>query len=217
MNNLQVIESFLEDKINTTMILPKVSSEIIIFYQILLKEICKNKNFLCRKIDNYENIGELITPTLFEERNSYIVDINSVKNSLENLTEIDDKSQKFFVFVNYASYKKNLTRSIQLNAYDYKKDMSAILEKEQVFCSLEDKIKIDFLSFSYDNPHLFFSELQKSQVQTQIFSRDKSHYDDTILSVRKDIFRYKNDFSIRILSKLYSLFKKEIRIKKFNF
>ena len=29
--------------------------------------------------------------------------------------------------------------------------------------------------------------------------------------------KYKNEFSIKILPKLYNLFKKEVKIKKFNF
>ena len=56
---------------------------------------------------------------ILESYNSF--DLSSL-NSLINLSF--DKSQKFFIFVNYSSYKKNSLQSIQLNAYDYKKDIN---------------------------------------------------------------------------------------------
>ena len=199
------------------MVLPKVSSEVFIFYQLLIKEILKSKNYLCKKIENYKNINELIAPSLFGEKSAYIIDIGMIKSIIEDLSGVQDKSQKFFIFLNYSSYKKNSHRSIQLNAYDYKKDLSCFVQQDQSFPSLTDKIKTDFLNFSYDNPHLFFSELQKSKVHTLSFEGVKDYDNDTILSIRKEIFKYKNEFSIKILPKLYGLIKREIKIKKFNF
>ena len=199
------------------MTLPKVSDEVVIFYQILFQEITKNKKLQCKKIDNYKNINELIAPSLFEEKNIYIIDGGSTKDLLETLVQIEDKSQKFFIFLNYATYKKNIGRSLQLNAYDYKKDILSFTTLNKDFQSLENKLKIEFLHFSYNYPHLFFSELKKSEIQLLIPSKTIDDEDETILSIRKTIFNYKNDFSIKILSKLYGLFKKEIKVKKFNF
>ena len=217
LNNIEKIESFLEDEIQTTMTLPKVSNEIVIFYQILIQEITKNKKLLCKKIDNYKNINELIAPSLFEEKNIYIIDSGNTKDLLEALMQLEDKSRKFFIFLNYATYKKNIGRSLQLNAYDYRKDILSFTTLNKDFQSLENKMKIEFLNFSYNNPHLFFSELKKSEIQLLIPSKTMDDEDETILSIRKTIFNYKNDFSIKILPKLYGLFKKEIKVKKFNF
>jgi hypothetical protein len=217
LNNLDKINLFLNDKKNTTMVLPKVSSEVVIFYQLLIYRILKSKNFLCKKIESYKNISELIAPSLFEEKNAYIFDIGTTKNIIEDLSSIGDKSQKFFIFVNYSSYKKNILRSVQLNAYDYKRDISSFIQQDQNFQSLTNQVKTDFLNFSYDNPHLFFSEHQKLEVHSPVFDKVKDYENDTILSIRKGIFKYKNDFSIKVLSKIYSLFKKEVKIKKFNF
>ena len=217
MSNLDKINLFLDNKSHTTLVLPKVSSEIVIFYQLLIQRILKSKNYLCKKIENYKNINELIAPTLFEEKSAYIIDIVMTKSVLEDLSGVQDKSQKFFIFVNYSSYKKNILQSVQLNAYDYKKDISSFVQQDQSFQSLTNKTKTDFLNFSYDNPHLFFSELQKSKVHTLSFDHSKDHDNDTILSIRKEIFKYKNEFSIKMLLKLYGLFKREVKIKKFNF
>ena len=217
MNNLDKINLFLDDRNNTTIVLPKVSAEVVIFYQLLIQQILKSKNYLCKKIENYKNINELIAPSLFEEKSAYIIDIGLTKSILEDLSGVQDKSQKFFIFVNYSSYKKNSLQSIQLNAYDYKKDISCFVQQDQNFQSLTNKTKTDFLNFSYDNPHLFFSELQKSKVNTLSFDQLKDYDNDTILSIRKEIFKYKNEFSIKMLPKLYGLFKREIKIKKFNF
>ena len=199
------------------MVLPKVSAEVVIFYQLLILEVLKSKNFLCKKIENYKNINELIAPSLFEEKSAYIIDIGMTKSIIEDLSGVQDKSQKFFIFVNYSSYKKNSLHSVQLNAYDYKKDMTSFIQQDQNFQSLTNKSKNDFLNISYDNPHLFFSELQKSKVNTLSFDQLKDYDNDTILSIRKEIFKYKNEFSIKMLPKLYGLFKREVKIKKFNF
>ena len=217
MNNLDKINLFLDDRNNTTIVLPKVSSEVVIFYQLLVQQILKSKNYLCKKIENYKNISELIAPSLFEEKSAYIIDIGLTKSILEDLSGVQDKSQKFFIFVNYSSYKKNSLQSIQLNAYDYKKDISCFVQQDRNFQSLTNKTKTDFLNFSYDNPHLFFSELQKSNVHTLSFEQVIDFDNDTILSIRKEIFKYKNEFSIKMLPKLYGLFKREVKIKKFNF
>ena len=107
---------------------------------------------------------------------------------MEDLSNIEDKSQKFFIFVNYSSYKKNSLQSLQLNAYDYKKDISSLVLKDENFQSLTNEIKTDFLNFSYDNPHLFFSELQKLKIHTRPFEKIKDYENDTILSIRKEIF-----------------------------
>ena len=217
LNNLDKINLFLSDRKNTTMLLPKVIPEVTIFYELLIQEILKSKNYLCKKIDNYKNINELIAPSLFEEKNAYIFDVGTTKSVIEDLSNVGDKSQKFFIFVNYSSYKKNTLQSVQLNAYDYKKDIFSFVLKDQNFQSLTNEIKTDFLNFSYHNPHLFFSELQKLKVHTGQFERNKVYENDTILSIRKDIFKYKNEFSIKVLSRLYGLLKREVKIKKFSF
>ncbi len=217
LNNLNKINLFLDDKKNSTMLLPKVIPEVTIFYELLIQEILKAKAFLCKKIENVKNVDELIAPSLFEEKNAYIFDVGTTKGVMEDLSNVVDKSQKFFIFVNYSSYKKNSIKSLQLNAYDYKKDISSFVLKDQNFQSITNEIKTDFLNFSYNNPHLFFSELQKLKVHTGPFERVKDYENDTILSIRKEIFKYKNEFSIKVLSRLYGLLKREVKIKKFNF
>jgi hypothetical protein len=217
LNNIDKIELFLEDNVNTTMILPKVNGEVTIFYELLIEKISRNKNFLIKKIENYKNLNELIEPSLFNERKTYLLDIGGTKNIIEDLSKMRDRSQKFFIFLNYALYKKNNHQSVQLNAYDYKKDLSYYLMQDNNFQSLDNKLKAEFINLSCDSPHLFFSELEKFKIQTFILSNVKKNEGNTMLLIRKEIFKYKNEFSIKMLPKLYSLLKKEVDIKKFNF
>ena len=199
------------------MVLPKVNAEVVIFYQLLIQEILRSKNFLCKKIESYKDINELTLPSLFAEKKVYLIDTEKTKNALKDLLEVNDKSQKFFIFVNYSSYKKNSLQSVQLNTYDFKKDISTFLHQYPSFQSIDDKTRSNFLNISYESPHLFFSELQKLEIHTFLFDTIKNYENDTILSIRKKIFKYKNEFSIKILPKLYILLKREVNLKKFNF
>ena len=98
MNNLVKIDSFLDDKENTIAILPKVSVEVVIFYHLLIEKLSKKKIFLFRKVDDIKNIDELIAPSLFDEKKSYIIDVGPTKNIIDDLSRVSDKSQKFFYF-----------------------------------------------------------------------------------------------------------------------
>ena len=219
MNNIEKIELFLNDKKNSLIILPKVSAEIVVFYQLLIQKIVKRNNMRLKKISDYKDITEITSPSLFGDKQVYIVDNADTKNISKDLSIIEDKTQKFFVFMNYASYKKNLMRSIQINTYDFKKDMLFFLEDSPVLPLWNDNYKSEFLNFSHNAPHLFFSELDRLKIKILDLSEyaSKNHETDTILSIRKDIFKYKNEFSIKFLPKIYDLLKREIKVKKLNF
>ena len=219
MNNIEKISSFLFDKSNTVIILPKINDEVVIFYQMLIQKIAEKNSLICKKVNEFKKLQEMTSPSLFEEKNIYIIDTSDVKNTSRDLSLIDDKTQKFFIFMNYASYKKNLMGSLQINTYNFKNDMSFFLINNLVSSSWDDKEKIDFLNFTYNSPHLFFSELEKLDIHILNLHEYESKREniESISSTRKEIFKYKNDFSLKILSKLYSLIKKEVSIKKFTF
>ncbi len=219
MNNIEKIKIFLDDKTNSTLIFPKISDEIVVFYQLLIQKITKKNNVLCRKIYDYKNLIEMTSPNLFDEKKVYIIDTSDAKNASEDLSKIQDKSQKFFIFMNYASYKKNLAGSLQINTYEFKKDMNFFLADDTEQPSWDDKNKIEFLNFVHNSPHLFFTELDKLKVKIlDISGLDGVKQDtQTIISIRKQIFKYKNEFSIRTLPNIYNLIKNEVKIKKFNF
>ena len=136
MNNLDKINLFLDDRNNTSIVLPKVSAEVVIFYQLLILEILKSKNFLCKKIENYKNINELIAPSLFEEKSAYIIDIGLTKSILEDLSGVQDKSQKFFIFVKCFFRNPQMTRDI-IHRYtadtELHKNISCTLKKIYLF------------------------------------------------------------------------------------
>ena len=219
MNNIEKIISFLADKTNSTIILPKVSEEIVVFYQLLIEKTLIKNNVNCKKISEYKNLVEFTSPSLFGEKNAYIIDTSDAKNAFKDLSIIKDKTQKFFLFVSYAVYKKNIMGSLQINTYDFKKDMNFFLNNDPTPPSWDEKHKIEFLNFSYSNPHFFFTELEKLKIIVLDLSKheDEKQYIENIISIRKQIFKYKNEFSIKVLSKLYGLIKNEVKIKKFNF
>lgn len=219
MNNIEKIELFLNDEKNSLIILPKVSAELVVFYQLLIQKIVKRNNMSLKKISDYKDITEITSPSLFGDKQAYIMDTADTKNISKDLSIIEDKTQKFFVFMNYASYKKNTMKSIQINTYDFKKDMLFFLKDSPVLPLWNDNYKNEFLNFSHNTPHLFFSELDRLKIKILDLSEyeSKNHDTNTILSIRKDIFKYKNEFSIKFLPKIYDLLKQEIKVKKLNF
>ena len=217
MNNIDIINKFLKENDNHTLALPKVNEEVTIFYQMLMQRLCKKHNILFQKMESYKNLVNMETHSLFEDKNAYIIDINSSKSAEEEISHMKNKDQKFFLFMNYASYKKNVSKSIQINAYDFKKDISLLLKEDNCVTSWNSEYKIEFLNYCKNNPHLYFSEYEKSKINIPHYTKNKEDDSNTILSIRKNIFKYKNDFSIKVLAKLYALIKQEVKIKKFNF
>ena len=217
MNNIEKINKFLKDDDGPLISLPKVNEEVVIFYQMLIQRLCKKNNILFQKIESYKNLVNIETHSLFEDKNAYLIDINNSKSAEEEISHIKNKDQRFFLFMNYASYKKNISKSIQINAYDFKKDISLLLNEDNEVTSWDNQYRIEFLNYCKNNPHLYFSEYEKSKIKIPLYSANKEDDSNTILSIRKNIFKYKNDFSIKILAKLYALIKQEVKIKKFNF
>ena len=217
MNNIERINKFLKEDDGQMIALPKVNEEVIIFYQMLIQGLCKKNNILFQKIESYKNLVNIGTHSLFEDKNAYLIDINSSQSAEEEISYMKNKDQKFFLFMNYASYKKNISKSIQINAYDFKKDISLLLNEDNEVTSWDNQYKIEFLNYCKNNPHLYFSEYEKSKIKIPLYSINKEDDSNTILSIRKNIFKYKNDFSIKILAKLYALIKQEVKMKKFNF
>jgi len=217
LNNIEKIKEFLEEPKASIMILSKVNEEVVIFYQMLIQRLCKKNNYFYQKIESFKNLVNLETQSLFEDKNAYLIDVSSSKSAEVEISHIKNKDQKFFLFMNYASYKKNISKSIQINAYDFKKDISLLLKEDNCVTSWNSEYKIEFLNYCKNNPHLYFSEYEKSKIKIPHYAKFKEDDSNTILSIRKNIFKYKNDFSIKILSKLYVLIKQEVKIKKFNF
>ena len=217
MNNIEKINKFLKEDDGPMISLPKVNEEVVIFYQMLIQRLCKKNNILFQKIESYKNLVNIETHSLFEDKNAYLIDINNSKSAEEEISHIKNKDQRFFLFMNYASYKKNISKSIQINAYDFKKDISLLLNEDNEVTSWDNQYRIEFLNYCKNNPHLYFSEYEKSKIKIPLYSANKEDDSNTILSIRKNIFKYKNDFTIKILAKLYALIKQEVKIKKFNF
>ena len=106
MNNIEKINKFLKEDDGPMISLPKVNKEVVIFYQMLIQRLCKKNNILFQKIESYKNLVNIETHSLFEDKNAYLIDINSSKSTEEEISHMKNKDHKFFLFMNYASYKK---------------------------------------------------------------------------------------------------------------
>jgi hypothetical protein len=153
LNNIEKIKEFLEEPKASIMILSKVNEEVVIFYQMLIQRLCKKNNYFYQKIESFKNLVNLETQSLFEDKNAYLIDVSNSKSAEVEISNIKNKDQKFFLFMNYASYKKNISKSIQINAYDFKKDISLLLKEDNCVTSWNSEYKIEFLNYSKNNPH----------------------------------------------------------------
>ena len=105
-----------------------------------------------------------------------------------------------------------------INSYDYKKDIDAYFKNFIKDTKVSEKSRDTLLSNCYDNPHLFFSELSKYELNQDLTkNRKTSEYKNSIQSIRQDFYKIKNNFSIQNLPLLYKNIKDEIKVKKFNF
>ena len=216
MNNIEIINKFLKDNTKSIILMSKISEPINLFYELLVQYFAKKNNFLFQIIDSNQKIELTNEPSLFNDKCMYICKFVNLKSAKDGLIKIKDSPNKYFVFVDYGYYKKNLNKFYQINTYGYKKDMDFFLTHLGNVESWSHDKKKAFLNFSYNNAHLFFTELDKSKVNNIDFL--SSEFDsDTIQSIRKKIFKYKQEYLNKSLPKLYGLIKKEAIIKKFSF
>tara|TARA_B110000259_G_scaffold3652_1_gene4230 strand:- start:357 stop:683 length:327 start_codon:yes stop_codon:yes gene_type:complete len=98
LNNIEKINKFLSKDGSSMMTLPKVNEEVVIFYQMLIQRLCKKNNILFQKIESYKTLVDIETHSLFEDKNAYLMDINSSKSAEEEISYMKNKDQKIFSF-----------------------------------------------------------------------------------------------------------------------
>ena len=200
------------------MILPKTNEENFIFYNILIQKICKNLSIDFTKIESKDKLEFSENGLLFESVSAKVISINSISVELLKKINLSNHSEKLFIFVPYALYKKSVKDFKFLNTYEFKQDMTDYIQEYSLL--LKDWKKEDernFLNYCSENQHMFFSDLDKQELSLFSLVVEKNSEGASISSIRKDIYRLKMNFSLKNIRDFYLKIKEEVRLKKFNF
>lgn len=211
MNNINVISNFLLENDKKHLIISKVNDEVNIFYQILIKKLCVQNSIQCSSHKNSDIVDK--GPSLFNEVIASIFEVSS-KKELDSIKGSD----KNFIFLNYSIFKSNKMKFININSYDYKKDIIDYISLNDEANKLDKESLKDFILFAHRHPASFFSELDKAMINIndQLIS-DEEKNDNSFVELRKHVYKLINPFFYKDLKKIYSLLKKEAEVKKFNF
>ena len=127
--------------------------------------------------------------SLFNERELYFCELSGTKLLSENLIKLSS-IKKIFILVPYGIFKKESHNFLAINSYDYKKDIDAYFENFIKDTKVSEKSRDTLLSNCYDNPHLFFSELSKYELNQDLTkNRKTSEYKNSIQSIRQDFYK----------------------------
>ena len=209
MSNINQINSFLFDK-EKNLLLSKVNERVDIFYTLLISNLCKKNSIKCYV--NKKDFNNQSSGSLFGEKEANIMEITSEKE-LRNIQATND-DKKNFVFLNYGLFKKNKSSMLNINSYDYKKDMMEYVLSLEI---LDKNIIHKFMANIQRSPEMLFSEIEKMSVNP---NQEEVVYDDgseSIAEIRKDLYKLISNFSGSKLKEIYFLIKKEVILKKFNF
>ena len=203
-NQISLIKDFIGSN-EENMLVNQVNDEIAIFYLGVLKHYAKNQGI---KISNNTLAEEALSEEdLFGTKTIQTYNIANAKK----LDAILDSHSKKIVFTDYKNYKRINTKLININGYQFEKDVVFFIKNELNINNDE------LLDYCKHNPALLFSETSKFLINNNQYSRDRSITDDKnhVLDIRKSIFEIKrNNFNIK---NLYQNIKKEAEYKKLSF
>lgn len=198
-----------------------------------LKEFLTNKNILIINIvDEGTNIFYLYLITYFAKKSHYTIQVKDEidvcniqvndlfsspkitiynKISSKNLNLTLKTNDKKIIFVDYKNFKLLSSRYITINAYDIKADIRLLFTDELNISNQ------DLLNFIINSPEYTYSEIGKFLINQKDYSKlFIDNHDDKIAAIRKEIYKNKNDAKINF-KLFYSLIKKEVELKRFNF
>ena len=203
-NQISIIKDFIGSN-EENMLVNQVNDEIAIFYLGVLKHYAKNQGI---KISNNTLAEEALSEEdLFGTKTIQTYNIANAKK----LDAILDSHSKKIVFTDYKNYKRINSKLININGYQFEKDVVFFIKNELNINNDE------LLDYCKHNPALLFSETSKFLINNNQYSSDLSPIEDKnhILDIRKSIFENKrNNFNIQIL---YQSIKKEAEYKKLSF
>ena len=191
---------------HNTLIINSMTEQINLFYLFLISHFGKKHSYKINVKDEI-NLDKFNSDDLFNtsEVNVYL------KISSKNLNIAIDKSDKKILFIDYKNFKSFSAKYLSINSYNIKLDIRDFFTNE---LSIQNKTLIDFI---LNSPEYTYSEVSKAMInQKNYLEPFKENHDDKIISIRKEIFKNRNNTNTN--TKLfYSLIKKEVELKKFNF
>ena len=204
MDNISLINGFINNKAEKKLLINQVNDEIGLFYVNLIENYTREKNI---KLVRKETFSENAVNDLFAEE---VIDVcfSNNKRTVENFIH---SSNKCIIFSDYKNYKVFSDICLCINGYNYQKDINIYLK------SILKVKNSEILDFCLYTPYLTFSELSKYFINESKYVRDKKikESSNSILEIRKNIYNLKKNQKDMI--KIYTFLKKEALIKKFSF
>ena len=204
MDNISLIEDFINDKARKKILINQVNDEIGLFYLNLIENYIREKDIkLVRKeIFSKNSINDLFTREVID------VCFSNNKRTVENFIH---SSNKCIIFSDYKNYKVFSDICLCINGYNYQKDINIYLKS---ILKVKNSEILDFCLYA---PYLTFSELSKYFINESRYVRDKKIKENSnpILEIRKSIYNQKKNQKDMI--EIYTFLKKEALIKKFSF
>ena len=204
MNNIDLIQNFLKNETDSSLIVNQVSDEIGILYRSIIDTFCKEIGIKIIKDENKEINN---SNDLFRERSLNLYYANN-KKIIEDI--LKEKTQSI-IFTDYRIYKYFANNIASINGYNYQSDIKYYLKK------IKKIDNSDVLTICTENPQLMLSEISKYQINSNEYVKEKKVNDKNnfILELRKEFYNLKRKNSDT--KSLYENLKKEVKYKKFNF
>ena len=204
MDNISLIDGFINNKAKKKLLINQVNEEIGLFYLNLIENYAREKNI---KLVRKETFSENAVNDLFAEE-AIDVCFSNKKKTVENFIH---SSNKCIIFSDYKNYKVFSDICLCINGYNYQKDINIYLKR---ILRVNNSEILDFCLYT---PYLTFSELSKYFINESRYVRDKKieESSNSILEIRKNIYNQKKNQKDMI--KIYTFLKKEALIKKFSF
>ena len=204
MDNISLIDGFINNKAKKKLLINQVNEEIGLFYVNLIENYTREKNI---KLVRKETFIENAVNDLFAEE-AIDVCFSNNKRTVENFIH---SSNKCIIFSDYKNYKVFSDICLCINGYNYQKDINIYLKR---ILKVNNSEILDFCLYT---PYLAFSELSKYFINESRYVRDKKieASSNSILEIRKSIYNQKKNQKDMI--KIYTFLKKEALIKKFSF
>ena len=204
-NNIEIIQNFLSNEENKTLLINPTSEEITYFYEGLLRNLSVNSNIKFHNAE-YSKVNE-VSNDLFGTKEIYLYFITNSKQ----IDEIEKLNFQKVIFTDYKNYKKFIKKYVCINGYDFEKDIKIFLQDH---LSISDH---SFIEHCISQPYLTFSEISKYNINNKNYKMGSpvTSEGNFILEIRKEIFKLKK--SQADIKKLFSKIKSEVKYKKFNF
>ena len=122
MDNISLIDGFINNKAEKNLLINQVNDEIGLFYVNLIENYAREKNI---KLLRKETFSENAVNDLFAEE-AIDVCFSNNKRTVENFIH---SSNKCIIFSDYKNYKVFSDICLCINGYNYQKDINIYLKK----------------------------------------------------------------------------------------